>query len=275
MIVSARGGDIHYEVRGRGPVCLVPTAIGTGPYVRMMPAPLTDHLTLVHVDLRGGGRSTGEPGSLTFDEVADDFEAVRTDLGARRVAVLGHSVLGILAIEYGRRRPASVSHVMEVGTPPFGDMARVSASAARAFEAQATEERKQALRENLANLPSGAPPAQAMFAQTPMRFFDPRFDARPLFAEADVKPALFAHIFGTLTPAWSVTADAASLRVPLFLAHGRYDFTVPGELWDGIVETLPDATLRIFERSGHQPFLEEPEAFAEAVVAWMNRDARA
>jgi hypothetical protein len=27
--------------------------------------------------------------------------------------------------------------------------------------------------------------------------------------------------------------------------------------------------VRLFSRSGHQPFFEEPEAFAEAVAAWM------
>ncbi|WP_437622988.1 alpha/beta fold hydrolase [Sorangium sp. So ce1151] len=35
--------------------------------------------------------------------------------------------------------------------------------------------------------------------------------------------------------------------------------------------TLPDATLHLFEQSGHQPFFEEPERFAAAVTDWMSR----
>jgi CheY-like chemotaxis protein len=70
-----------------------------------------------------------------------------------RVAVLGHSILGMLAIEYGRRRPASVSHVIAVGTPPRGDMVRLVAEGRAFFEANASEERKRLLRENLAALP--------------------------------------------------------------------------------------------------------------------------
>ncbi len=270
-MVSVRDAELHCEVRGVGPVCLVPSAIGTGPYVRMMPAPLVDLLTLVHVDLRGGGRSTGDPASLTFEQMADDFEAVRTELGVPRVAILGHSALGILAIEYGRRRPDSVSHVIAVGTPPFGDMGRLSAFSNRLFEQEATDERKQVLRENLANLSPNAPAGEAMFAQTPMRFFDPRFDARPLFADAEVRPALFAQLFGRLIQGWDVRTDAGSLRRPLLLAHGRSDYTVPAALWEGLVEALPDATLRLFDRSGHQPFFEEPEALARAVEDWMKR----
>jgi hypothetical protein len=34
----------------------------------------------------------------------------------------------------------------------------------------------------MAALAPGTPPTRAVFAQTPMRFFDPRFDAASLFA---------------------------------------------------------------------------------------------
>jgi proline iminopeptidase len=108
-----------------------------------------------------------------------------------------------------------------------------------------------------------------MLAHAPMRFFDARFDAVPLFAEADRRPGLLMHILGTLAPAWDVTAEAGSLRVPILVAHGRYDYTVPHVLWRGVVERLPTATLEIFDRSGHQPFFEEPERFATLLADWM------
>ncbi|KYF85630.1 hypothetical protein BE17_01655 [Sorangium cellulosum] len=81
----------------------------------------------------------------------------------------------------------------------------------------------------------------------------------------------FVARLGTLAPAWDITADPGSLRVPLLIAHGRHDYTVPYALWDGVVPTLPDATLHLFEQSGHQPFFEEPERFAEVVTGWMSR----
>ncbi|XYH93078.1 alpha/beta fold hydrolase [Sorangium sp. So ce1128] len=152
-------------------------------------------------------------------------------------------------------------------------MAQLSASSAAFFEEHASEERKQLLRGNLARLQPGAPQGQAMLAQTPMRFFDfdARFDPAPLFAEADLKPQFFAHLLGKLAPAWDITVGASSLRVPLFIAHGRHDYTVPYTLWDDIAPTLPSATLHLFERSGHQPFFEEPERFAAAVTDWMSQ----
>ena len=116
MIASVDGAELFYSTRGSGPVCLVLCSIGTKPFERMMPAQLSDRMQLVFIDLRGSGKSTGEPRDLTFDVVAADLETIRADLGVERVAVLGHSILGVLAIEYGRRSPASVSHVITAGS---------------------------------------------------------------------------------------------------------------------------------------------------------------
>ena len=44
---------------------------------------------------------------------------------------------------------------------------------------------------------------------------------------------------------------------------------MPYVVWDGIPPTLPNATFRIFERSGHQPFFEEPERFTAVLTRWM------
>jgi proline iminopeptidase len=267
--VSVEGAELHYSARGQGPACLVLSAIGTGPYERLTPRPLSDRLRLVYVDLRGGGQSTGDPAGLSFDVLAADLEAIREDLGVEKVAVLGHSILGMLAIEYGRRCPGTVSHVIAVGTPPSGDMARLSADAAAFFEEDASEDRKRVIRDNLAGLPPGASPGRILLAHTPMRFFDARFDAAPLYAESQFRPRLLQHILATLAPGWDVTASAGSLRVPILLAHGRFDYTVPWVLWKDVAATLPNATLRVFERSGHQPFFEEPDAFTAAVSHWM------
>ncbi len=269
MVVSASGVELHYSVRGDGPTCFVLTAIGTKPYERLMPAQLSERLRLVFVDLRGGGRSTADPRALTFDVLAEDLEAIRADLGVEHVAVLGHSILGVLAVEYARRCPSRVSHAILAGTPPRGDMTWLAAQSAAFFEQDAPDDRKRRLRENLAALPAQASPGQALLAQTPTRFFDAAFDAAPLFAESEASPALLAHLMGTLTRAWDITADIDTLRVPMFVAHGRHDYTVPHVLWRDVVPRIPGATWHLFD--GHQPFFEEPDLFAAALTDWMNR----
>ena len=57
--------------------------------------------------------------------------------------------------------------------------------------------------------------------------------------------------------------------MPILLAHGRYDYAVPYTMWTGVVDRVPNATLHLFERSGHQTFYEEPAQFAAVARAWM------
>jgi len=268
MIVQAAGADLNCVTRGQGPICLVLSSIGTKPYELQMPRALDEHLTMAFVDVRGSGLSTGDPASLGFDVLADDLEAIRRALGVPRVIVLGHSIVGMLAIEYARRHPETVSHAIVVGTPPKGDMAALVAQSTAYFQAHASDERKELLQENLSKLPPGTPPGQAVFAQTPMRFFDPRFDAPSLFTGANPRPDILMHLMATLGPTWDVTAGAA-LHTPLLIAHGRHDYTVPHVLWDDVIIRLPTARKHIFERSGHQPFVEEPERFTADVTAWL------
>jgi proline iminopeptidase len=269
MNARASGAEIFFTTRGRGPTCLVPSSIGTTPYEHQMPAALDDRVRLVFVDLRGSGRSTGSVADLTFEVLAEDLEAVRRAVGVERVAVLGHSALGSLAFEYACRRPESVSHLVLVGGSATGDMGELQERSRAFFEANAAPERKQKLADNLARLPPGAPPGAAVLAQTPMRFYDADFDGSKAFEGALVKPEVIPYLLGKLLPGWDAAVAARSLRAPALIAHGRHDYVVPWTLWEDVVPKLPAATLRLFEKSGHQPFLEEPEAFADALATFL------
>jgi proline iminopeptidase len=269
MVVSVDGAELFYETRGTGYPCIVPSILGTTVFERLLLPPLTDLFMFVCVDLRGGGRSTGDPRALTFDVLAADLEAVRQDLDASRVAVLGYSIMGVVAVEYGRRSPETVSHVIMAGTPPTADQQELVQASTAFFDADGSPERKAILRENIARLPAGTPPTKAVLAQTPMRFFDPRIDATDLFSEVQFNAGLFEHVVGPLTAQWSILSGTESPRVPILVAHGRYDYAVPYTMWAGVLDAVPNVRLHVFERSGHQTFYEEPAQFANVARAWM------
>ncbi len=64
------------------------------------------------------------------------------------------------------------------------------------------------------------------------------------------------------------------IRLPTLLLHGEHDGRVPVTLADEVLPLLgtPDTqkSLVRFERSGHRPFLEEPEKFVEAVNTFLD-----
>ena len=59
--------------------------------------------------------------------------------------------------------------------------------------------------------------------------------------------------------------------MPLLVAHGKHDYVVPHTMWEGVLPQLPTASFQLFDRSGHQPFFEEPQRFGQVVTEWMGQ----
>lgn len=67
-----------------------------------------------------------------------------------------------------------------------------------------------------------------------------------------------------------ISAGLESFKVPVLLALGRYDFSIgPPSAWDPMRPKFRDLTIRVFERSGHTPQLEEAELFDSELVDWL------
>jgi len=56
--------------------------------------------------------------------------------------------------------------------------------------------------------------------------------------------------------------------MPVFLALGRYDYLVPYEAWDDVIQRLANVHVKLYDRSAHQPPYEQPEEFSADLVEW-------
>src|SRR6266568_8150757 len=118
--VEVHDTHLFYTRSGTGLPCLVMHG-GLGldhTYLRGLDS-LSDVLHLVYYDHRHNGRS-GRPllDTVTHPQLADDAEALRQHLGLGKVAVLGHSYGGFIALEYALRHPDSLSHLILLNTAP-------------------------------------------------------------------------------------------------------------------------------------------------------------
>jgi proline iminopeptidase len=232
--------------------------------------PLGDVLLLVYYDHRGNGRSGRPPlATLTLARFAADADALRAHLGFERVAVLGHSYGGCLALQYALRYPRRVSHLILVGTTAAWDHTD----------------------EVIAELRRRSPSARVLSA-----FLDPPTDVAA-FAESqhlvtaalgfhDSDPLHVERLFGETV--WSPAACARSrelmadcdvaarldeIEVPALVLVGRHDVFCPPSQAERLRLGIPDSEMVVFERSGHYPFVEEPETFRGAVRSWLSAGA--
>ena len=257
----------HLEV-GAGPPCLVMHG-GLGvdhSQFREGLDPLGDVLRLVYYDHRGNGRSGRPPiETLTLGQLADDADALRSHLGYEKVAVLGHSFGGCIALQYALRYPQHLARLLLVGTTAAWDYAE----------------------EIVAELHQRAPGADVLTA-----FLDvPADDSEFARSQKLVATTLGFHTFDPLrverlfgSTIWSAAASARSrelmadcnvasrlgeIAVPTLILAGRHDFFCPPSQAARLHRGIRGSEMVVFERSGHYPFIEEADAFRIAVRRWL------
>jgi proline iminopeptidase len=268
------GARIWYEVRGQG---------GGRPLVMVNGGPGFDHTyvlcsdawdsiagsrRVVFYDQRGNGRSgplrTGQTCTLA-DQIAD-LEALRAQLRAPAIDLLGHSWGGYLVMAYASRHPDRVAHLLIVdsASPKWTDTDFIF---------------KYVFPEGVEH-------------QGSLDFFDGLGDSTAgkeslheylgmLFVSADKRDEFLSHA-STYRYARSVNetlnADLGKfdmwpalplLRMPTLVATGRYDANVaPSTAWK-IHKAIPQSRWVVFEKSGHLPYFEEPEKFVEVVNSFV------
>ncbi len=207
----------------------------------------------------------------------DDIERARQQLGLGRIVVMGHSIHSIMALEYAKKYPDSVSHVVMIGSPGLDEGNERLKD--QYWKELASDSRKAALEENMRHLPdeqlAQLPPGQR-FIQTyirngPQTWYDPHFDSSPLWEGVDSNDD-FEQAFelGLVFQNYDITEGLETFDIPVYLALGRYDFlVVPPSTWEPVAPKFHDLTIRVFDCSGHWPHYEESEVFDTELLLWI------
>jgi len=269
-IENINGTDLYYLTIGRGIPCLVMHG-GLGldhtcfhPWLD----PLGDALQLVYYDHRGNGRSGRPPAeTMTLDQFAADADALSDHLGFKKVAALGHSVGGFIAMKFALLHPERVSHLILVDTTPAFNY--VDDAIVRARRRGATDKMLAALQ---APASSDDDELKALFRLILPLYFH-KYDASE--AERFTKDVIVSAFAGArnevLMPDYDVTSQLSEIRAATLILVGRDDFICPPSQAEIIHRGIANSKLVVFERSGHYPHVEEPEAFIETVRSWFAR----
>jgi proline iminopeptidase len=238
-------------------------------------APLARDYQLVFYDHRCNGRSSGDPETMTWQNLTADADALRATLGFDKWIVLGQSFGGQVALMYVLRYPERVSQLILMDTAADNWWAAEHApdvlakrgyrsstvDAARRFYAGDIEPRKVGV--------------------TAMRFMGAYFnhirirDLPAMIAGAlRMKRRPKAHVvgFSKLLKGWSVMDRLGEIDTPTLIVAGRDDFLFPPESQAILADRLPNAKLEIIERAGHNPQDENPGAVVEVIREFLTRE---
>lgn len=268
-VAHLNGTELFYVEVGEGLPCLVMHG-GLGfDHTCLHPwlDPLGEEMHLVYYDHRGNGRSGRPPlETLTFEQFCSDADALREHLGFEKIAVLGYSFGGCIALKYALRYPEHLSHLILLDTAPtFDYWEEVKANARRKG---ATPEQLGALE---ASVDNEAEFWNALKLTEPLYFHTFDADLAERVLGTTIISVEASKAGQAIQEEWDLTARLSEISAPTLILVGRDDFICPPSQAKILHERIPNSELVVFERSGHFAHVEEPEAFFDAVRGWLGR----
>jgi len=275
-----RDVSLFVDVVGRGYPLVLMHGGPSADHTTMLPfRRCADRFTLVFYDHRCNGRSVGAPvSSMTWENLTADADALRQRLGFDKWAVLGHSFGGHVALEYALRYPDNLSHLVLLDTGGDSRWSRQNAAdllAERGYSPEKVELVRRWF--NGEFTPDEWWPIFLRigdaYSHHPSLWLTLRHLVRGGW-RAKIRPE--AQIFAGrhLVKGWTVMDRLGEITVPTLVMAGRDDFVFPPECQLELAAGIPGARLRIVERAGHSPHLEQPAEVLEAVSSFVSAATR-
>jgi len=268
--VTVGGIRWHVQVMGAGPVLLLlhGTAAATHSWRDLLPL-LAPHFTVVAPDLPGHG-FTGAMARATPTGVASAVAGLVEALKLPPALTVGHSAGAAVAFAMAAGNLARPQAIVSLGGAilPFPGLAgKLFPAMARMIFVNPLMPEIFAMR---ARVPGEIPP----FLH---RATGSRIDARGLmFYERLLKTS--GHIGGALAlmASWDLEAlerQLPGLDLPILLAHGANDATIPAKTAAKVAARLPRAEVQILPALGHLAHEEDPAGHAALILAFARRHA--
>jgi len=234
----------------------------------------------------GTGRSSrlSDPRGYTLGHDAADLEAIREEIGAERVVLIGHSYGGTLAAAYAASHPNRVER-MVLSFP--GDPAPSAGGASMTFRLTTREK----LGVYALLLPPRPMLAYALLQINPEAAHafasDPELDARQDRIYNQTRPALhcrgkppgpalhglgfFANQYpqsATREPHADFLPGLEGRSIPTLVVKGRCDYLSWSSAQE-YLQALPEAKLLYLDDSGHNAYQDEPKLYMAGVRAFL------
>ncbi len=215
----------------------------------------------VAMDFPGYGDTPGAPTLDAMVQAVQQLAAhVRSELQARRVVLLGHSMGGMVAQELAARTPQAVQGlVLACTSASFG-------KADGAWQAQFIAER-------LAPLDAGLGMA-GMAERLVPGLVSPQAPAAALQTARAIMSRVPEATYRTALPAiagFDRREALAAIGVPTLMLAAEHDRTAPADVMQRMAARVPGAEYVCLPAAGHIANVEAPDAFNHAVVAFLRR----
>lgn len=274
------GVRLYYHVVGSGgPVVLVPAGL----FLERDFAQLARGRRMVFYDMRNRGRSgrVADSARISLQHDMRDLEAVRRQVQAERVSLIGWSYLGMMVMRYAAEHPERIERVIQIGPIPrqYGTEYPAPLRANDSIPVPDSASRATLTRLHETGLPRRDPQA---YCEREYQILRVRLVGNPqvagrvpdLCAMPNEWPTALDRHFRLLFRSIQREDDAgwgsyAQLTFPVLTIHGTQDRNAPyggGREW---AARLPDGRLLTVRGGGHMVWLDAPGVVFPAIDAFL------
>jgi 3-oxoadipate enol-lactonase len=259
--VNINGIELGYDDHGVGQPIIFLHAF---PLNRSMWTGLTTALLneqrfrLVTLDWRGFGESTLQDHVSTMEQFADDVAALMDTLGMPQAILCGLSMGGYAAFAFLRKYPERVHGLLLCDTRPGADTAETRANreqVARQVEEQGVE-------------PFADLQIPRLLSEY-TRQHHPEIELRVRQMINVATPAGIAAASRGMAQRADATDLLATITCPTLVVVGEYDGLTPPAVAQEYARSILGAQVAVIPLAGHLSNLEQPDAFLEAVRAFL------
>jgi proline iminopeptidase len=271
--VLLNGLQIHYSVRGKGPV-LIAHSGGPGADARDWDdfAKIDDFVTIIAIHPRGSGLSGPAAGdAYLLPDYASDVEALRVHLGLEKPMLMGWSHGGMVAMQYAITYADAISKLILFDTSAyFGEFLSDVETPVQEFKNEPWfEESLAALKKEWAG-EYETDEDMARLWQHEKKFYFKTFNARAqAYSEKTIDSLIKVaplRVFNEKeAPTFDLRPQLKKVKAPTLVIVGRHDFITNVAMAGEMVKNIPQARMEVFEDSGHFAFVEEPQKFYRVI----------
>ena len=274
--LKVNGTNLWIETEGKGdPLFLISGGPGGSHGGLHSFSGLKDTCLLVYIDNFGRGKSdlAKDPSEYCMSRDVEDIEGIRKIMGYEKVNLLGHSYGGMVAQQYAIKYPQHVKHLIIANSFFSGEMWQANDdNSNHEIKTNYPEVWQRLMEVRAEGAHSSDPEHQAIYGEVPYGFLyaynpDKFLHGIDRSYPNNMNTRLYYQLVGD-DGDFIIGGDVAKadyrkqlkdLKMPVLIIAGRYDRVSVPTFAVQFKTYCPQAQFEMFEKSGHNPQVEEPE----------------
>lgn len=280
------GYNINVETKGKGnPVVFIAGGPGNShDYLQGNFGKYFKDMQVVFFDALGRGLSDDakDNSEYSIDNDVELLEAIRQKLNLKKWSVVGHSYGTVVAQAYALKYPETINKMLLINGFHSGLMWQANCDSYNHYAKTHFPEKWRLVDSlRLEGYVSKDPVFSDLYGSFPTKYIyyhdtklrQPMPKERVRSWSSDVYYTIVGrdadfHVTGSMGD-WDVRRQLKNITAPTLIVAGRYDGVSTPEWVIQYKKYMPQAQFVMFENSGHNPYLEEPEKFFKLFEAFL------